>query len=106
MDNSIIHQIHYSTNSIQPVLIKSREAIAFEYDSFSFGSVKKMDFAGERLNASVDGADSLRAKGAASCITVSLTKYICMTMGGFAPLYELLACNWGWIEHPQPRRLF
>jgi len=34
MDNSIIHQIHYSTNSIQPVLIKSKEAIAFKYDSF------------------------------------------------------------------------
>lgn len=34
MDNSIIHQIHYSTNSIQPILIKSREATAFKYNSF------------------------------------------------------------------------
>ena len=34
MDNGIIHQIHYSADSIQAVLIKSRKAIALKYNSF------------------------------------------------------------------------
>lgn len=72
----------------------------------SFGSIKKRDFAGECLNASVDGADVLPAKGAVSCITVSSTKCICMTVVGFASLNELLASTGAGFEHPQQWRCF
>lgn len=38
--------------------------------------------------------------------SVSLTKYICVTAVGFAPLNELPVCTGAGLGHPQPWRYF